>query len=633
MIKLFKKLIKDIPGRIFLLLALSSLSILAIITIFIVAQSVPFFKEIGFFKFIFGMEWSPGHGEYGVFPMIVGSLSVTLGAILIGVPIGLCCAIFLAEFAPAKLRNIFRPAIQLLAGIPSVVYGFVGLMFVVPFIMNFIGGPGASLLAGSVILAVMILPTVISISEVALMSLPRQYKEGALALGMTHWQTIWRVQLPAAKSGIVASAILGMGRAIGETMAAILVLGNAPAFPRSILDPLRTLTTNIGIEMGYATGTHKEALFATGVVLFVIIMLISSAAQYFTREKLKGKSKSKTKKAAVVKEETAEKPEEKAVSAIKPRVRKSAKENVEVSPLRVCDTSVEMTAEHESEPTPKKRLISPRASAKIAKAVIWFAAMLVISVLVAIIVYLLVMGLPTINWTFLTDVPRKMGQQGGVSSAIMGTFLVTFWALLFAVPFGVGTAFFLAEYTKENLFTRIIRFCVESLAGIPSIVYGLFGFIFFVIYLNMGWSVLAGGLTLAVMILPTIIRTSEEAIKTVTNAYRETSFSLGATKWQTIRKAVFPSALRGIVNGIILAVGRCVAETAALTLTAGTAAGMPESIFDSTRTLASHFYILTVDGLVAMDNAYGTAALLIILILIINVGANALVNRFVAKGK
>jgi len=233
------------------------------------------------------MKWAPGQGEFGIFPMIVGSVAVTLGAGLVGVPVGVCCAIFLAEFAPAPLRNIFRPAIQLLAGIPSVVYGFWGLLFVVPLIRNYLGGPGLSILAGSIILGIMILPTIISISEVSLLALPRQYKEGALALGMTHWQTIKSVLLPASKSGIVAAVILGLGRAIGETMAVIMVLGNAVALPTSILDPVRTLTTNIGIEMGYAAGEHQQALFATGIVLFLIIMLLNSTAQYITRGKNK----------------------------------------------------------------------------------------------------------------------------------------------------------------------------------------------------------------------------------------------------------------------------------------------------------------------------------------------------------
>jgi len=277
-----------------------------------------------------------------------------------------------------------------------------------------------------------------------------------------------------------------------------------------------------------------------------------------------------------------------------------------------------------------KMQISPVNSEKLAKILIWSAALFVIGLLLFIIIYIVAKGLPVINFQFLTDIPRSMGREGGIASTIVGTFMVTALAIIIVIPFGIGTAFYLAEYTKEGIVTRIIRFSAESLAGIPSIVYGLFGFIFFVIYLNLGWSILSGGLTLAFMILPTVIRTSEEAIRAVPKIYREVSFSLGATKWQTISRVVFPSALLGIVNGIILGVGRCVAETAAVILTAGSVLRMPSSIFSSTRTMAVHFYILAREG-ISMENAYGTATLLIIMILLINVVANAMVNRFIAK--
>ncbi|TJX13460.1 phosphate ABC transporter permease PstA [Tissierella creatinini] len=276
--------------------------------------------------------------------------------------------------------------------------------------------------------------------------------------------------------------------------------------------------------------------------------------------------------------------------------------------------------------------IDAQTSQKIAKTLIWTAALFVIVVLFSIIIYILIKGIPMISWQFLTEIPRNMGRSGGISSSIVGTLLVTAVAVIVATPFGIGTAIYLTEYTREGRVTRIIRFSAESLAGIPSIVYGLFGFIFFVIYLKMGWSILSGGLTMAIMILPTIIRTSEEAIRTVPNLYREVGFSLGATKWQAITKTVLPSALPGIVNGVILSIGRCVAETAAVMLTAGSTLRMPISLLSPTRTMAVHFYILAREG-ISMENAYGTAALLIILILLINVGFNMLVNRFVSKGR
>jgi phosphate transport system permease protein len=276
--------------------------------------------------------------------------------------------------------------------------------------------------------------------------------------------------------------------------------------------------------------------------------------------------------------------------------------------------------------------INAKTSQKIAKFMIWTAALLVIVILVSIIIYILAKGIPMISWQFLTEIPRNMGRTGGISSSIVGTLLVTAVAVIVATPFGIGTAIYLTEYTRESRVTRIIRFSAESLAGIPSIVYGLFGFIFFVIYLKMGWSILSGGLTMAIMILPTIIRTSEEAIRTVPQLYREVGFSLGSTKWQAITRTVLPSALPGIVNGVILSIGRCVAETAAVILTAGSALRMPTSLFAPTRTMAVHFYILAREG-ISMENAYGTAALLIILILLLNVGFNMLVNRFIAKGR
>ncbi len=262
----------------FLLIALSSISILALIAFFIFVEGVPLIWKVGLESFLLGDRWYPSKGSFGIFPMIIGSFWVTAGALIVGVPLGIACAVFLCEITHPTVAMILRPMIQLLAAIPSVIYGFWGLIVLVPLIRENLGGPGLSILAGSLVLGIMILPTIISISEDALRALPRTYKEGALSLGATHWQTIWRVLLPAARSGIVASIILGMGRAIGETMAMIMILGNAVQMPHSVLESARTLTTNIGIEMGYATGDHRQALFATGVVLFFIIMGLNSLA-------------------------------------------------------------------------------------------------------------------------------------------------------------------------------------------------------------------------------------------------------------------------------------------------------------------------------------------------------------------
>ena len=261
-----------------LVVAFSAVSVLLVITIFIVQQGTPIMFKYGLKSFLAGGNWYPSEKVFGLWPMIVGSLFVTAGALVIGIPFGLACAIVLTEFSSKRVRRVIKPVIELLAGIPSVVYGFMGVIILVPFIRQTVGGPGLSILAASIVLGIMILPTIISISVDSLQAVPPSYREGSIALGATRWQTVKMVLFPAARSGIIASIILGMGRAIGETMATIMIAGNAAEIPRSLLAPVRTLTSNIALEMSYATGEHREALFATGVILFVIIMVLNTVA-------------------------------------------------------------------------------------------------------------------------------------------------------------------------------------------------------------------------------------------------------------------------------------------------------------------------------------------------------------------
>ncbi|MBN1484409.1 MAG: phosphate ABC transporter permease subunit PstC [Chloroflexia bacterium] len=272
-----------------LLSALVSLLVVLLIGLFTLREGLPAFQEVGFLDLLTGKVWRPGQEQYGILAMILGSVYVTIGAIVLGVPLAVSGAIFLAEVAPDWMSNIVRPAVQLLAGIPSVVYGLFGMVVLVPLIgkIPVRGNTGYGLLAASIVLAIMILPTITSISEDAIRSVPRSYKEGSLALGTTHWQTIVHVILPGARSGIVAAIILGVGRALGETMAMIMVIGNSVIIPHPVTDnPLtvfvsraRTLTGNIAVEIAYATGVHESALFATGVVLFVLIIVVNSLAR------------------------------------------------------------------------------------------------------------------------------------------------------------------------------------------------------------------------------------------------------------------------------------------------------------------------------------------------------------------
>jgi len=276
-----------------LVLAFSAVAILVVITVFIFEEGTPIMFKYGLGKFLLGQDWYPGEKSFGLLPMILGSLAVTFGALVIGVPLGLACAVFLTEFSSRRLRRVLKPVIELLAGIPSVVYGFIGVVILVPFIRATLGGPGLSVLAASIILGIMILPTIISISIDSLQAVPRSYREGSIALGTTRWQTTRMVMVPAARSGIIASIVLGMGRAIGETMAVIMVAGNAVSIPGSPLSPVRTLTSNIALEMGYASGEHRQALFATGVILFIIIMVLNTIATVTSRRRPgKGKNAS-----------------------------------------------------------------------------------------------------------------------------------------------------------------------------------------------------------------------------------------------------------------------------------------------------------------------------------------------------
>jgi phosphate ABC transporter permease protein PstC len=277
---------EDLIKLILILFAFSSLLFLFVIFVFILGEGLPLFYKAGVKHIVFGMKWAPTKGFFGIFPMIVSSFMATVGALVVGAPLALACATYLSEYAGKKTKIFLKPSLELLAGIPSVVYGFLGVLYVVPIIREHLGGPGFSILSTSLVLGIMILPTITSISFDSLMSVPSGYREGSFAMGATKWQTIYRVVLPAAKSGILASFILGMGRAIGETMAVIMVAGNALKIPAGVLEPLRTLTSNIALELAYATGDHRRALFSTGVVLLIIIMSLNLVANFWVKTRV-----------------------------------------------------------------------------------------------------------------------------------------------------------------------------------------------------------------------------------------------------------------------------------------------------------------------------------------------------------
>ena len=275
---------EKIMQLVFLAAACASIALVAMICFFLFANGLPTIGKIGVSDFLLGQKWRPNNDIYGILPMIMGSLYVTLGACITGVPVGILTAVFMARFCPVSIYKYLKPAVELLAGIPSVIYGFFGLVVMVPFIRDNFGGTGSSMLTASLLLGMMILPTLISVAEAALRAVPDSYYEGALALGAGHVRSVFFTVVPAAKSGIMAAIILGVGRAIGETMAVIMVAGNQARMPQGLLEGVRTMTTNIVIEMGYAADLHRDALIATAVVLFIFIMIINLTFSY-----LKGK--------------------------------------------------------------------------------------------------------------------------------------------------------------------------------------------------------------------------------------------------------------------------------------------------------------------------------------------------------
>lgn len=271
-----KKYKEQVMHAVFFIAACASVLAVALICLFLFVNGIPAMREIGIFKFLLGTMWKPGNNIYGILPMIMGSIYVTAGAILIGVPIGILTSVFMASYCPKKVYRFFKSAIDLLAGIPSVVYGFFGLMMLVPLIRDlFHKGNGSSILSASILLGIMILPTIIGVTESAIRAVPSNYYEGSLALGATKERSLFFVVLPATKSGLIAGVVLGIGRAIGETMAVVMVAGNQARMPAGILRGVRTMTSNIVLEMGYAADLHREALIATGVVLFVFILIIN----------------------------------------------------------------------------------------------------------------------------------------------------------------------------------------------------------------------------------------------------------------------------------------------------------------------------------------------------------------------
>ena len=541
----------------------------AAIFAFLIFRSIPAFRKIGVGNFLFGTEWAPDRldryaaplsGTYGILPMIAGTFAATLGALLVGGLSGYFTAVFLVFWCPVRLRGAFSAVVDLLAGIPSVVYGFFGIAFLLPLLSEIAPNNGSGLAAVSLILGIMILPTVVSLSRVALEAVPKPLYEGSVALGATHTETVFRVISPAAGSGIRASLVLGIGRAMGETMAVVMVAGNAVAFPSGLFASFRVLTANIVMEMGYAGEVQEGALIATGTVLLGLILLVNLAFGLISGRLVRG-----------------------AVGGRK---------------------------QHRLKPS-GVTLLPPRLLRGFAIA----AGVLTGGVLVLIIGFVLAKGVPVL----VRDPSILWGRFafGSDDITVLPALVSTLWAVVLSLA-----AIWLQEYApRGGVAVRLIRGAINLLAGVPSIVYGLFGMFAFVPLFGGSGSILAGSLTVAMMLLPVVVRSTEESLRAVPDALREGSLALGAGKVRTVFCVVLPSALPGILSAVILSMGRVIGESAPLLYTMGSVIkAVPRSVFDSGATLAVALWQLSGEGWY-LDEAYATAVVLVVLVLVLNFAA------------
>ena len=641
----------------YVLLAVSSLAVLIVLLIilFTFGNSVNAIKEIGILDFLFGDVWRPSGGDYGALPLITGAILVTLGSMVLAVPVGIACAIYISEIAPVKLRTTLKPVVELFSAIPSVVFGFVGMMVIVPALKVLFPDQqlfSNSWLAASIVLALMAMPTIISVSEDAIHAVPRSYREASLAMGATKWESIVKVVLPAAVSGVSAAIILGIGRAIGETMAVLMLTGNAPIIPDplwNVYSLISTLTGTIALQLPEAvTGSvTQSALFELGVLLMIIVLIINMLSRHVVNSAKRriGEGDGKpsllfrmTGRSSIIPESVSDRLSEHRSTLMRCGMLLLAFIGVWMfaslltsDVMALVSAAVVVAALVGLGYVFDKVDSTSRQTVCIGGVTVVMGA--VILMLAIIIGHILIKGIPALSIEFLTTSPAPGGRGGGIYPAIIGSLELIAGTAVIALPLGVLTGIYLNEYAKDTRFTSIIREAIDLLNGTPSIVFGMFGMVLFVTAMGFGYSLLAGWITLAFMILPVIIRTTEEALKSVPKDLREASRAMGATKWRTIYKVVLPAAMGGVVTGAILSIGRAAGETAPIMLTAAVISQphLAGSILDSVMALPLHLYHLAMDLPGTTELQYGTATVLLIIVLVFFVAASLIRSHYSKK--
>lgn len=638
--RMFSRINPDtVPKLVITATAVTAAAVIFFIIIYIAGLSIPAFQEIGIWNFITGDRWTPKQDYYGARPLIIGTILVTAGSIIIAVPLGVGAAIYISEIASEKARNILKPVCEVFAGIPSVVYGFFGLLVLCPLLLNMFPeqlNDSTSWLAGSILLGIMALPTVISVSEDAIRAVPKSYRHSSLAMGATEWETTTKVVLPAASSGLIAAAILGIGRAMGETMAVIMVTGNQAFIPEpiyNIFSIITTLTATIAIDIPEAEylSIHYSSLFAAALLLLasvIIVNLFANAIKRRTGMKLGAIKPSKysldikNKILNTINDDAL-----KVIYRIKPLINKII---LVVSTFAFSSMMASLFVDNNLALITGGlvtigciigvrflKYVNSANKQVFAHYSLEILMFFILMILIIIIGDTFAKGLPALSTEFIFGMPSDGGNAGGIWPAIVGTLELIAISSVIALPLGIGAGIYLSQYARDNKFTQIVRNAIDALNGTPSIVFGLFGMSIFVIAFGWGRCALAGSITLAFMVLPVIIKTTEEAVSAVPKTFMQASMAMGSSKWQAIYKIVLPAAVGGVITGIILSLGRVAGETAPIMFTAAVASKVSATptLFEPIMALPYQLYYLTMEGESTVTHQYGTAVVLLLIVL------------------
>ena len=598
------------------LFASASLSVVAsALIIYTLAEgTIEFFlaEEATLLGFIGGGEWVPNgrNPRFGIWPLLSGTFLIAGGALLIAVPLGVSAALYLSEFASNRSRKILKPAVEILSGIPSVVHGFFALLVISPFIRTYFDASYFNAASAIIVVAAMILPIIVSISDDAIRAIPREIREASLALGATRWETASRVVLPAARSGIVASVLLALARAVGETMAVTLAAGSVASLH---LDPFREVQTLTAYIAQVATGdippgTATDAGFAVGATLFILTYTANTLAIGATKKGL-GRKPGKLRKSLGNLSRTAR-------SAISSFSNGDTPGRAPFDPL-----------------SPNSTDLKRRKSEVIWRRLIGSSLLLGMGFLTILLHSVIKAGAPGIDLAFLTDYPSSRAHLAGIGPVILGSIWLIALTMIFALPAGVGAAVYLTEMSRPSPINLFLRRTIQNLAAVPSIIFGLVGLYVFSRMLGFGLSLLTGSLTLAMMVLPMIVVTSEEALLAVPKGFREGALAVGATRWQAVRYHVLPNAVPGIATGAILSVARALGETAPILFVASIfSKTAPTGVLDGFMAMPIQIFFWTRHPSQSFqDLAASTILVLLMLLLILNAMALFVRNRAEAR--